>query len=288
MTFNSEEYVQDCLNSVLRTDYPDFEIIVVDNGSRDSSAEIVSRFSPRLRILRNETNLGFATANNIGIRHCAGEVIVLLNPDTTVDQRWLRELMAAMSADKRIAVAGCKILFMNTRIIQHAGGIIRPNGLTDHYGSGEIDRGQYDKVRYVAYVTGAAIAFRRDLVYRTGLFHEGYRPAYYEETELCWRARVLGHKVAYVPGAVVYHRQAASSGGARSITYLTAFHNSRIRFVLRNFSLKQLLFNFLPFEVGWYRRYCPKFERLIVLRAYAANLMAVPPVRFQRNPTPAA
>ena len=265
---------------MLRTRYPDFEVIVVDNGSRDETAEIVSRFAPAIKLVRNQTNLGFAVANNVGIRRATGQIIVLLNPDTRVEREWLAELVAAM-ADRKLAIAGCKIMFMDTNVIQHAGGFIRPNGLADHYGSGEVDHGQYEKIRYVDYVTGAAIAIKRELLQRVGLLHEGYYPAYYEETELCWRARALGYLVAYVPGAVIYHRQAASSGGARSVKYLTAFHNSRIRFVLRNFSLKQLLFRFLPYEVGWFTKHCPKFERPIVLKAYVRNLAAMPPVRLQ-------
>ena len=97
--FNSSKFLQECIGSLNKQTYEDFEIIYVDNNSSDCSLEILGKF-PKIKIIRSRENLGFAKGNNLGIRQSEGEYIVLLNPDTVVNKDWLKSLVD--SADKNV------------------------------------------------------------------------------------------------------------------------------------------------------------------------------------------
>ena len=253
LTWNSGEFIANCLEALHWQTYPNIEIIVVDNASRDDTLERLEAAPYRsivARVIKNEKNLGCAGGNNVGWRACKGEIVVFLNPDTFACKTWLEEIVKALSGDSKAAVAGCKIYYPNSHVIQHAGGILYPNGMADHLGKGIEDKGQFDELRGVDYVTGAALAVKRSFLDTVGGFDEDYYPAYYEETDLCYKARKKGWKVLYVPGAIVYHYE--SAGLERlSPRFYALFYKMRMRFVVKNYSLKELLTRFLPFEIKW-------------------------------------
>lgn len=250
LNFNGARFVKRCLGSVLNSDYPDFEVLFVDNASSDGSVELAQRLFgtvPRLQIFHNSENLGFSEGNNVGARRATGEYIVLLNNDTEVDACWLKELVRVMESDPMIGVAQCKLLFMHDRgLIEGAGAFIDVYG----YGFGrglEKDRGQYDRVEEIFYANGAAMAIRRGAVYGfsegRGIFDPSYF-AYYEDVDLCWGMWLRGYKVVFAPRSVVYHFRAASSS---KYPVLTVFHHckNRIMTLIKNYSLRNLI-RYLP------------------------------------------
>jgi O-antigen biosynthesis protein len=203
-------------------------------------------------LIRIEQNAGCAGGNNIAARQARGEILFFLNPDTEVRSDCIRLLAEAMTSDPQVGAAGAKIYWPGTRRIQHAGGVLYPNAVSNHFGKGEEDTGQDDVAREVDYVTGAAIAVRRDVFESIGGFDEDFFPAYYEEADLCARIRSLSYKILYVPGALLEHHEAVTLGPATR-RFRRLYHRMRLRYVLKNYSRRELLLGF-GYELGWLAR----------------------------------
>jgi len=284
--FNSASYIEACLSSLAALDYAPLEVIIVDNGSTDGSARIARERSRReglesCAISMLPRNRGFAKANNHGFALSRGEIILLLNPDTEVYPDMLARLVSAMEEDPAIGVAGCKVYYPDRLTIQHAGGYIRDNGLTMHFGADEPDRGQCDQQMDVHYVTGAAMAVRREVFTRAGMLDPGYFPAYFEETDLCLQACRMGYRVAYVPGARLVHHESTSTG-KYSNRFLYLYHKNRIRFMVKNFSWRFLLDRALPMEQEWLSLVPPE-EAVPLNKAYLVNVVNLPRTLLARR-----
>lgn len=248
---------------------------MVDNGSRDGSADALERDGGPARVIRAGKNLGFAGGTNLGVRHSNGEVVIFLNPDTEAASDFVAVVREALLQDRTIGVLGAKIYDPGWTVIQHAGGLLRENALSDHVGRGEEDRGQHDVMREYAYVTGAALAIRRDVLDHVGLLDPYYRFGYFEETDLCFRVRRAGYRVVYEPRArVVHHEGTASKKFSPRFFYI--YHRNRLRFVLRNFPPHAIARRFLPAEIDWMRRDMPPEQRWPLLWAYAVNGLRAP------------
>jgi GT2 family glycosyltransferase len=280
LSWNGMEYLADCLDAVLSQDYPDFEVIVVDNGSTDGSADFVERHYPQVRLIRNARNLGFAGGNNVGLRAATGDVLVLLNQDTVVRPRWLQALVTTLE-DPTIGIAGCKLLYPDGTI-QHAGGrIVDVRGSSRHIGRGETDAGQYDATQDVDFVTGAALAVSREALTRVGPLDEGFTPAYYEDTDWSYRAREAGLRVVYCPDAVVTHHESTSSQ-LGSYAHHAVFHYGRLRFLLKHHPLDWLWGEFLSAEVAGIRAMSRADELMAMRQACLRLLFDLPEVaRFR-------
>lgn len=202
---NELHHLRRCLPAIARQDYPGCEVLVVDNASTDGSIAYVATEYPWVRLVRNETNLGYAGANNVGFRHATGDYIAVLNPDTEVRPGWLRELIRALEADPAAGLATPKILMMDDPSrINTCGNEITLTGLTFCRGLDEpADR--YDRPEVVSAVSGAAFAIRREVLERIGGFDESFF-IYFEETDLSLRAALAGFRCRYVPTATVLHK----------------------------------------------------------------------------------
>jgi len=243
---NGAKYLGPCLESLLAQTGVDFEVIAVDNGSTDGSPDLVGVLFPQVRLIRLPANRGFAGGCNAGLSAAAGEILVLLNQDTRVLPGWLVRLTEA-AAEPRVGVAGCKVVCADGHTVQHAGGWVEwPLGLARHRGEGSPDDGRWDEAGPADYVTGAAMAFRRQVLERVGLLDEGFRPGYFEDVDFCYRVREAGYEVRYVPGAVVLHH------GTTTLTDRTAralaYHRGRLRLVLKHLPPDRVLAEFVPAE----------------------------------------
>ncbi|MBN1865735.1 glycosyltransferase family 2 protein [Candidatus Sumerlaeota bacterium] len=274
VSLNGGRVIGRALDSVRRTDYPAFEVIVVDNGSTDDLAEVVRRDYPEVRLIRAPVNLGFAGGNNLGIREAQGDAIVLLNDDTEVRPGWLKAWAKAASEHPRWGVLGAKLLYPDGRTIQHAGGRIQPNGQTYHFGYEQEDDGRFDRLIPCDYVTGACIALRRETVSELGLLDEKYFPIYFEETDYCWQVRRVGYEVLYVPDAVVVHHESRTQG-RYSFRFVYRYTRCRIRFLLKCFSKEDLVRALVAELRWWFRRQKPTFY-LPYLWAYLHGLVYMP------------
>jgi GT2 family glycosyltransferase len=267
LSWNGMDYLEDCLKAVLSQDYANFEVIVVDNGSVDGSADLVAERFPQVQLIRNERNLGFAAGNNVGLESATGDVLVLLNQDTVVQPGWLAALVEALSADPSIGVAGGKALYPDGTI-QHAGGYVNERGEGFHYGYREEDDGQFDQMRDVDYVTGASLAIARRAFDAVGPLDEGFGAAYYEDVDWCYRARSVGFRVVYVPRAVLIHEE-ASAASDMSYEGICLFHSNRLRIVLKHWPLDRLVNEFLLCEQTSLEHLDEGSERMIAGIHYA-------------------
>jgi GT2 family glycosyltransferase len=253
VSLNGAPVIARALESLRATEYDRYEVIVVDNGSTDNLAEVVKAGFPEVLLIQSPINLGFAGGNNLGMRQAQGDVLVLLNDDTEVRPGWLRAWAEAMRERPRWGVLGCKLLYPGGRLIQHAGGVVESNGQTHHIGYEQEDDGRFDEIRACDYVTGAAIALRREMVRRLGPLDEKYFPIYFEETDYCWQARRVGYEVLYVPDSVVIHHESRTQGRF-SFRFVFRYTRCRMRFLLKCFSGRELL-RATRQELRWWRRF---------------------------------
>lgn len=241
------------------------EIIVVENG--DGSSAAVARAYAGVRVLEPGRNLGFGGGCNLAVAHTTGEIVALINPDLQPRPDFLRALVAALE-DVTVGVAGAKLLYPDGQTIQHAGGYLQPPLLlAQHYGYGEPDRGAYDTAREVEFVTGAALAMRRAAWDAIGGMDEAFYPAYYEDADLCLRAKQHGLGVRYEPAAVAIHQEAAALGKG-SATYHRLYHLNRLRLLFKHFADDWLLQSWLPAELTHLRTTADEAEIAGLQAAY--------------------
>jgi GT2 family glycosyltransferase len=211
VTWNRRSFLQACLTSLARQSGVDFEIIVVDNGSQDGSAEMAEQ-EFGARVIRNSSNRGFCAANNQGIAVARGEFVALLNNDAEAEPGWLAALHRACARSPEIGMAASKILvWEDPRRIDKAGHLIYPDGQNKGRGSGALDRGQFDREEEVLWPDGCAAMYRKQMLDRIGGFDEDFF-AYGDDAELGLRARIAGWKCIYTPEAVVRHHRGSTLG----------------------------------------------------------------------------
>ncbi|MCW5980000.1 MAG: glycosyltransferase family 2 protein [Bryobacteraceae bacterium] len=208
--------LRQCLESLARQTLSGFEVILVDNGSRDGSADMAEReFGAApfpLKLIRNRENRGFCAANNQGVAAAAGAFIALLNNDAEAEPGWLAALRRAFDHGPQVGMAASKILvWEDPARIDKAGHLIYPDGQNRGRGSGELDRGQYDRLEETLWPDGCAAMYRRAMLDQIGGFDEDFF-AYADDAELGLRARIAGWTCLYVPEAVVRHHRGATLG----------------------------------------------------------------------------
>lgn len=250
MNWNGLSFLDACLSALSKLDYPAYNILLVDNNSTDDSVDFVRRRFPHIAILQNERNLGYAGGNNRALVDLSADYAILVNPDIIVTPDWLTHLIAPMHTSSSIGIAGCKLLYPGGQIIQHAGGAIsHPQAMPVQQGMYETDAGQFDALRDVDYVTGAAIAISRSALQKIGPLDEGYF-MYFEEADWCTRARAAGYRVVFVPQSVAIHDESAIAVRG-SYSYLRRFHTGRWRYLLKHFEPAEILTTTVAAEELW-------------------------------------
>ncbi len=211
LNYNGLEHLKTCLDSVLSTDYPNFEVIVVDNGSTDGSVEFIKNTYPSVKLLRLSRNIYTAGGYMAGVLIAKGKYVAILNNDVEVDRNWLKPLVEALEKIPWAAAADAKYKnFFDRRRFDDtaaAGRWIDYFGNNYTRGANELDFGQYDKITYIF---AAQTIFKRDILMKIGGFDTSYIFGY-EDIELCWRLNLAGYKVLYVPQAVIYHKSGATT-----------------------------------------------------------------------------
>lgn len=232
LNYNGKEDTARCLESLKAVAYPAYEVLVVDNASGDGSAAYLRAGFPGLRLIENGENLGYSAGNNVAIRRAMGEgadYVLLLNNDTVVDTAFLGELVKAAEADRRIGIAGPKIYYDGPGdVVYFAGATIDwYTGRTRHTGIGTADPGHSTEPRRADFIPGAAMLVRRSVVETVGLLPGEYF-LQYEDIDYSVNAARHGFRLAYVPGAVVWHKSGASTSKIRAEK---AYLETRNRFV---------------------------------------------------------
>jgi GT2 family glycosyltransferase len=248
VNFNGRRYLDRCFTSLKAQTYGAYEVILVDNGSSDDSVEYAKKSFPWVRVIEAGENLGFARANNIGIRAAKGELLATLNNDTEATPGWLEALVGAMGSDARAGMCASKMLRMDDpAIIDSTGIMVSRSGACWDRGMFERDEGQYETMEEVFGPCAGAALYRKSALDDAGLFDEDF-VSYMEDTDLAFRCRLEGWKCLYVPKAVVYH---VHGGTAGYVSPYTVYYGNRniLWYPLKDFPLPLLLTS-LPFMVG--------------------------------------
>tara|TARA_R110000787_G_scaffold280945_7_gene391990 strand:- start:4631 stop:5545 length:915 start_codon:yes stop_codon:yes gene_type:complete len=238
------------LESLRKVTYPNFETIIVDNGSPTTSPYIIKEKFPEVQLIISEKNLGFAGGNNIALKEAKGDYVLLLNNDTEVKPDFLDSLVELMESDKKIGIVSSKILFFyEDNTIQYAGAspinLITSRG--SHYGYKEIDNGQFNKAVETSYPHGACMMIRKSVLEELGLLYEGYF-LYYEELDFAERVKQAGYKIYFQPNSSILHKESISTGKNSPLkTYY--MNRNRLLFVRRNNSGITLLLAAIYFFV---------------------------------------
>ncbi len=211
LNWNNWQDVLECLESLKNNDYPNYQVVIIDNGSKEKPQAP----NPEIKIIYNKENLGFAGGNNVGIKYAlekGADYVLLLNNDTLVSQDFLSKLVETGESNKSFGLLGPKIYFADQKEkIWFAGGKV--NWLYNKgemKGWGEIDKGQYNQLKETDYITGCCLLIKRAVIEKIGLMPEDYF-LYYEDTDWSLAAQKHGFKCIFVPRAKIWHKGSKSS-----------------------------------------------------------------------------
>ncbi len=279
---NGGELILSCVETLLSQLQQDDSLVVVDNGSRDGSADQLSRiFGEHLKILHSRRALGFARACNRGAEAATTDLLLFVNQDLMPDPGCL-DTLRREAMRYQPAILGVKLLGPEGRIIQHLGGIILANGMTRHRGRHEQDMlAMEDDLLRCDYVTGALFLVRRHILEQLGGFDVRFSPAYFEEADFCVRAANTGVMSLVIPWASARHFEAQTSG-PESLQYHFRYQRNRLRFVLKHYTTAALKDIFLPAEKAWYGSALSSHARRGARLARAATIVEMPRWLVQR------
>lgn len=221
VSWNSRRFLPECLASVEAQTYPAVELVVVDNGSTDGSADLVAESFPGALLIRHGDNLGFCRANNVALKRCGGVFILCLNADAALERDYLEKALPAFERDSRIGMVAGKVFRFEGRILDSAGQLLRRSRRIRDRGYGQEDRGLFDEPGEIFSVCGSVALYRRDMVEAVSedgeLFDESFF-SFGEDMDVCWRAQRLGWRGWYEPRAVARHYRGGTRPGETTLS----------------------------------------------------------------------
>ncbi len=260
LNFNGANDTKECLASLNKALFESLEVhvIVLDNGSKEKLTIDSSLYQNlSITVLRNEENKGFSGGHNDVITYALekkAEYILLLNNDTTVDQKFLQELIGVAEKNEIYGALVPKIYFSKGqeyhhdrykenergKVIWYAGGVIDWNNVIGtHVGVDEVDSGQFDAITETAFATGCCLLVRSSVIKKIGMFDTRYF-LYYEDADLSMRLKNAGYLLGFVPTSIIWHDNAKSAGGSGSVLqdYFTTRNRLLFGFTYASFRTK--------------------------------------------------
>lgn len=235
VNYNGENFQGDCLRTIFESSYKDFEVIIVDSGSKDNSITYVKENYPQVIIVENKENIGVAAGNNIGIKlsiERGNEYTLLLNNDTEIASDMLEILIKNATKDK--VVVPKMYYYDKPNSIWCAGGRFAWIKCgTCHYGVNEEDRGQYDQNKIIEYAPTCCMLIHNSIFDKIGLFDEATF-MYFDDTDFCVRMLEYGIKMEYIFNAKLWHKVSSSSGGDFSKVQVYYVNRNRLYFMKKN------------------------------------------------------
>lgn len=232
LNYNGKKHLENCIGSVLKNSYPNFEVLLVDNGSTDRSVQPVKdRYGadPRLKIIESNKNLGYSGGNNLGFEQSKGRYIVFLNNDTTVESDWLIHLVEALEHDSTIGIAQSLIYSMDKKSIQSAGWLYSDYLIKKYALCADRPANlQFKPVFDISFTCGASMIIRREILDEMGAFEPSV-PFFYDDTLLTLKTRLLGKRAVTISASKMCH-----ASGATNVwkTYFTTFNLHRANNIL--------------------------------------------------------
>ncbi len=277
-SWNGRDQLSGVLESLEAQNWPDFETIVVDNGSGDGTVEFLRAEWPSVRVVPLAENEGFAAAVNHGIARSSGEYVALVNNDVELEPQWIEIVTGVLDSHPRAGSVASKLLEWSRRnVLDGAGDLVGWDGYCVRRGKGERDRGQYDSSPRVLSACAAAALYRRDALDDVGPFDEGFF-AYIEDVDWGLRAQLAGWDCIYEPTAVAYHVGGASSSRMSGFE-LFQCHRNILLMMAKDFPAPALL-AFVPWAVvrrlGSLGKAYIRGEAALLLRAWKAAAAQLP------------
>jgi len=210
VNWNGGKVFDDCLKTLKNLDWPQWELIVVDNGSTDRSEELPGKYKlpcKRCVLIENKNNAGFAPANNQGWKKARGKYILLLHNDTKVPKDFLTKMVRRMEKDESIGVMQPKIKLMDKpQYLDNAGTFLTRTGFLEHWGFMERDKREFNQERVIFSAKGACLFTRAEVINKAGGLFDDDFVSYFEDSDFCHRVWLAGYKVIYWPGTFIYHK----------------------------------------------------------------------------------
>jgi GT2 family glycosyltransferase len=266
LSFRDREKLRETIKAVYRSETTySYEVIVVDNDSKDGSAEMVETEFPQVILIRNINN-GFAAGNNVGIRRAQGKYILLLNPDTEVMPNTLQECIKKMEEDPEIGMLGCKVLRPDgdydyaskrnipdpMRAIYRYVGLSKLFPHSKHFTGYNVTKESYEVEGEMGSGTGAFLMTKREVIDKIGMLDEAYF-LYWEDMDWFYTCAKAGYKVWYFPKVKMIHHKGISSRKTPTRALL-AFHTAMWIFYKKHYAPKYLFFiNWLAYLAVWFR-----------------------------------
>lgn len=252
VTYNGLKFLERCLPSVFRQDYPDFEVIVVVNGSSDGTDGWLQERYPQVKLIKNGQNLGYCTATNQGIRHSQGEYIIVLDDDTEMEPGFLAAMVAAVESAEDVGMVASQVVFDHDPArIDSAGIEVDRAGIAWNRHVGRAAADEPDGWMDVFGSTGAAGLYARKMLDQVGLLDDDFF-IYYDDADIAWRGQRAGWRCLYTPAARVRHVHSGTSGKWSSFkTYLLG--RNKLWTMIKNYSFGSFLLHLpliITYELG--------------------------------------
>ena len=207
VNYNGKKLLENCLESLFKTDYNNFEVILVDNNSTDGSMEFVTKNYPNVIVVKLDSNKGFAEPNNIGAKIAKGEYLLFLNNDTVTTTNFISEMVKVLEKDEKIAI--CQSL-----LLKPDGNIDSSGDFIDKMGIVYNSKTKIDEIKEISSARGASMLIRKKIFDKLGGFDEKFFFSF-EDVDLGWRSWILGYKVVIVPNSIVYHSAGKTSSNLK-------------------------------------------------------------------------
>ena len=209
LNYNAGNLLLNCVDSVFKSTYPNFEVLVVDNISTDNSHVVCKKKFEKIHLIENKENLGYCEGNNVGIRNANGEFVVILNPDTTVEPNWLNHLMSAYNEFGE-GLYQPKFFSLNEKhVLQSTGNMLHIFGFGFAKDKGKIDDEKTESVEKINYASGTCLFTSKIVLDKIGLL-DPFLFLYHDDLDLGWRAAHIGINSFYVPKSIIYHAESYS------------------------------------------------------------------------------
>ena len=227
--------MEECLSSIYAQDFQDFEVILVDNASKDGSVEFLRTNFPEVRLVKASSNLGFSGGNNLGLSYCSGEHIFFLNNDTHMESGALKELARSIEKYSTYRVFACFLLkFSNPELVDSAGDTIYKGGFITSFA--RYPASLFTSPREVTAACAGAAVYSKNLLDDLGGFDEDFFLVF-EDVDLSLRARHHGESILFLPEVKIRHKGSATFGGHLSPAAFYYGTRNYLLFILKNFPL---------------------------------------------------
>ncbi len=267
VNWNKKAYLKDCLDSLLNQTHSPIEIVVVDNGSRDGSQEMLKEEFPQVKLLANEQNELYCRAQNQGIRAAEGEYRMCLNNDVVLEKDFVEELLKAANANESIGMVCGKIMSWDRATVDSAGQVLGRSRRPKDRGYKKKGSARFNEPCYIFSAGGVAPLYKRKMLEEVkidGEYFDGSYGMFYEDLDIAWRGHLFGWRGFYNPRALAYHRRGGTAKAYMprisflkryDLAYLspelkTTLLKNRYMTILKNDCIKDLIIN-LPWIIGY-------------------------------------